>query len=149
MITKYEARGILISVGVMALILAYVGYDQSVKTDTTSKPDSDNRATVIVAEEEIDGENTALANAIIEASTQKGELTQLVIKDIKIGEGDQVVKEGDTLTVDYIGATQDGVQFDSSYGRGTPFVFTVGDGLVIEGWEKGLIGMKAGGQRIL
>lgn len=52
------------------------------------------------------------------------------------------------MTVHYIGTTQDGVRFDSSYERGTPFIFTVG-GEGYRGWEKGLIGMKVGGQRIL
>ena len=41
------------------------------------------------------------------------------------------------------------MKFDSSYERGEPFSFTLGKGTVIEGWEKGLIGMKVGGQRIL
>ncbi|KXK00183.1 MAG: FK506-binding protein [Parcubacteria bacterium OLB19] len=33
--------------------------------------------------------------------------------------------------------------------RGEPFVFKVGQGMVIEGWEQGVVGMKVGGQRIL
>ncbi len=44
---------------------------------------------------------------------------------------------------------QDGTEFDSSYNRNTPFSFTVGEGRVIQGWEKGLLGMKVGGQRVL
>ena len=67
---------------------------------------------------------------------------------MRIGSGLEV-KKGDVLTVHYVGTTQDGVKFDSSYDRGTPFIFTVGKGEVIAGWEEGLVGMRVGGQRIL
>lgn len=59
------------------------------------------------------------------------------------GSGDQVVKSGDTITVDYTGVLEDGTQFDSSIGR-APFTFTIGQGSVIQGWDEGLIGMKVG-----
>ena len=43
----------------------------------------------------------------------------------------------------------DGKEFDSSYRRGTPFVFRVGTGAVIKGWDEGIVGMKEGGERTL
>jgi FKBP-type peptidyl-prolyl cis-trans isomerase FkpA len=62
---------------------------------------------------------------------------------------------GDSLTVDYTGwifdpakADDKGLQFDTSIGR-TPFVFTLGTGSVIKGWDQGLVGMKVGGIRRL
>ncbi len=54
---------------------------------------------------------------------------------------------GDQVTVDYTGWLEDGTKFDSSLDRGTPFVFTLGEGKVIEGWDKGLLGMKVGETR--
>jgi len=64
------------------------------------------------------------------------------------GSGEQIVKSGDTVTVDYTGILENGTQFDSSIGR-EPFTFTVGQGKVIQGWDQGLIGMKIGEERKL
>lgn len=62
---------------------------------------------------------------------------------------------GRRLTVNYTGWLYDpaqpenkGRQFDSSAGR-SPFVFTLGAGQVIRGWDTGVVGMKVGGQRRL
>ena len=43
----------------------------------------------------------------------------------------------------------DGSKFDSSRDRGTPFQFTLGQGNVIAGWDKGLVGMCVGEKRVL
>ncbi|MCA9355820.1 FKBP-type peptidyl-prolyl cis-trans isomerase [Candidatus Kaiserbacteria bacterium] len=72
----------------------------------------------------------------------------MVIDDVKLGVGDEV-KKGDTVSVHYVGTLQNGQEFDNSKKRGDPFEFIVGKGMVIEGWDKGLVGMKVGGQRIL
>jgi len=60
-----------------------------------------------------------------------------------------VAKSGDKLVVHYVGKLTDGTVFDSSVARGTPFEFVIGKGTVIRGWEKGLIGMKAGERKTL
>lgn len=75
-------------------------------------------------------------------------VTELQIVDEKIGTGDEAVV-GKTITVNYAGKLTDGTEFDSSYGRGTPFSFKLGAGQVIEGWDKGFAGMKVGGKRKL
>ena len=49
----------------------------------------------------------------------------------------------------YTGTLKDGTKFDSSVDRGQPFEFTIGNGMVIQGWEEGLIGMKVGEKRKL
>ncbi|MDD3647325.1 MAG: FKBP-type peptidyl-prolyl cis-trans isomerase [Candidatus Dojkabacteria bacterium] len=69
-------------------------------------------------------------------------------EDLEIGNGEEV-KNGDTVRVHYTGTLIDGTKFDSSVDRNEPFEFTVGAGGVIEGWEKGLIGMKVEGKRKL
>lgn len=70
------------------------------------------------------------------------------VEDIVVGSGDPAVA-GDTLTVHYIGTLESGQVFDDSYGRGEPYVFRLGAGTVIQGWDLGLVGMRVGGKRRL
>lgn len=70
------------------------------------------------------------------------------IVDVKVGTGPRV-KSGDTVDVHYVGRLADGTVFDSSKPRGTPFSFVVGRGMVIRGWDIGLVGMQVGGVRQL
>lgn len=63
---------------------------------------------------------------------------------IQESNSDQVAKSGDVVSVHYTGTFEDGSKFDSSLDRGTPFSFKIGAGMVIRGWEEGLVGMKVG-----
>jgi cyclophilin family peptidyl-prolyl cis-trans isomerase len=75
--------------------------------------------------------------------------TELVITDLTEGTGEPA-KEGDTLFVNYVGVrSEDGTEFDNSFDRGQPISVVLGSGGVIDGWEQGLIGAKAGGRRQL
>ncbi|EDO40282.1 predicted protein, partial [Nematostella vectensis] len=57
--------------------------------------------------------------------------------------------KGDSLHMHYTGKLEDGTEFDSSIPRGEPFVFTLGTGQVIKGWDQGLLNMCAGEKRKL
>lgn len=74
----------------------------------------------------------------------------LVVKDLVVGKGAEA-KGGDALTVRYVGVSYaTGKQFDASWGKpGNMFPLTLGQGGVIPGWDKGIVGMKAGGRREL
>lgn len=72
----------------------------------------------------------------------------LQIEDIEVGTGDEAVK-GSEITVHYSGWLADGTQFDSSIERKQPLSFVLGEGMVIQGWDKGFDGMKVGGKRKL
>ncbi|KAK0241727.1 hypothetical protein EDD85DRAFT_820128 [Armillaria nabsnona] len=71
----------------------------------------------------------------------------LKIKDSKIGTGPQA-KKGNTIQMRYIGKLTSGKIFDSNT-KGKPFSFRLGSGEVIKGWDQGLVGMQAGGERVL
>jgi peptidylprolyl isomerase len=74
---------------------------------------------------------------------------KLVVKDIVVGKG-RAAKKGDQLSMQYVGVTfDDGQEFDSSWDSGTPFDLTLGQGMVIKGWDQGLVGIKSGGRREL
>jgi peptidylprolyl isomerase len=74
---------------------------------------------------------------------------ELIVKDIVIGKG-RAAKKGDKLSMQYVGVLfKSGEQFDASWDNGSPFDFVLGQGNVIKGWDKGLIGIKPGGRREL
>ncbi|MFZ1850851.1 MAG: FKBP-type peptidyl-prolyl cis-trans isomerase [Nitrosomonas sp.] len=92
----------------------------------------------------------AIAPQIVLANT--GELQKT---DVKVGTGEEA-EIGKTVNVHYTGWLYDenapdkkGKKFDSSYDRKEPFSFMLGAGRVIKGWDKGVQGMKVGGQRTL
>lgn len=72
----------------------------------------------------------------------------MTIEELKLGAGAEAVK-GKKVSVHYVGTLTTGAKFDSSRDRGAPFGFTLGAGQVIEGWDKGVAGMKVGGLRRL
>jgi peptidylprolyl isomerase len=77
--------------------------------------------------------------------------TKLVVKDLIKGHG-KAARPGDQITVNYVGALySNGKVFDSSWKRHQPYTTTLasGAGGVIEGWVKGIAGMRVGGRREL
>jgi peptidylprolyl isomerase/FKBP-type peptidyl-prolyl cis-trans isomerase FkpA len=75
-------------------------------------------------------------------------VTELKIEDTKVGTGAEAVA-GKSVTVHYTGWLTNGTKFDSSKDRGEPFLFRLGAGEVIKGWDQGVVGMKVGGVRKL
>ncbi|MFJ4965066.1 FKBP-type peptidyl-prolyl cis-trans isomerase [Streptomyces sp. NPDC088729] len=68
------------------------------------------------------------------------------LKTEVISEGDGAkLKNGDAIQVNYLGQAWDSTKpFDNSFDRKTPFDLTLGAGMVIQGWDKGLVGQKVG-----
>ncbi len=101
--------------------------------------------------------NLAFAESQISQKEMKLEknITSLIIKDTIVGNGRQAEK-GLAVTVHYTGWLYDpnqkdgkGKKFDSSLDRNDPFVFNLGGGQVIRGWDDGVDGMKIHGKRTL
>jgi FKBP-type peptidyl-prolyl cis-trans isomerase len=73
----------------------------------------------------------------------------LGIEDLVMGAGPGV-ESGWTISVLYEGTLLDGTVFDSTNSRrNAPFKVAIGKGMVIKGWEEGLLGMQVGGKRRL
>jgi FKBP-type peptidyl-prolyl cis-trans isomerase len=73
--------------------------------------------------------------------------TDLEIEDIVVGDGAEA-KPGGTVTVHYLGVDFDsGEEFDSSWSRGQSISFPLTS--LIEGWKRGIPGMRVGGRRKL
>ena len=89
------------------------------------------------------------------AKKEAANVTKLIKIDMKKGKG-ETATAGREVAVHYTGWLYDatvagnrGKKFDSSLDRGAPIKFPLGAGMVIDGWEQGLEGMKVGGQRTL
>ncbi len=76
----------------------------------------------------------------------------LEYEDTIVGSGELATK-GQSVTVHYTGWLYNngvqGAKFDSSKDRNDPFVFSLGAGMVIRGWDEGVAGMQVGGARTL
>jgi len=73
----------------------------------------------------------------------------LKIETTKAVQCDRKTRNGDKIFVHYRGSLTDGTEFDSSYNRGYPLSFTLGRGMVIQGWDLGLLDMCIWEQRRL
>jgi FKBP-type peptidyl-prolyl cis-trans isomerase len=71
---------------------------------------------------------------------------QLLIEVLVEGSG-EAIQNGQTAVVHYTGTLTDGKVFDSSIPRNEPFEVVLGKGMVIQGWDIGLLGMKKGEKR--
>lgn len=72
----------------------------------------------------------------------------LAYVDLVVGNG-AAPTTGKPVKVHYTGWLENGTKFDSSVDRGEPFVFTIGTGQVIPGWDEGVMSMRVGGKRKL
>lgn len=99
----------------------------------------------------VSGERAQTAETAVNKNNTKPmeQATELKVEITQEGTGDRVTKKGDTIGVHYTGMLTDGTKFDSSLDRGEPFEFQLGAGMVIRGWDEGLVGMKVGEKRRL
>jgi FKBP-type peptidyl-prolyl cis-trans isomerase len=129
----------LLVVPLLLLSTAACGSDDKASDSTSSKPSASTKGGVpaITAGAKF-GEKPTLA---------KGEGAppeELKTKVISEGDGAKL-KNGDAIQVNYLGQSWDSTKpFDNSFDRKEPFDLTLGAGMVIQGWDKGLVGQKVG-----
>ncbi|HVS15254.1 MAG TPA: FKBP-type peptidyl-prolyl cis-trans isomerase [Thermoanaerobaculia bacterium] len=69
-------------------------------------------------------------------------------QDLEVGDGEEA-RPGMMAQMHYTGWLADGTRFQSSLDSGRPFSFQLGRGQVIQGWDRGVVGMREGGRRKL
>ena len=109
-------------------------------------PEDPNPTLFAMAKEKSNPGGSVLGGSL-ESSSPQVTASGLSITELVQGDGAEA-KTGQKVTVNYIGMLENGKEFDSSYGRG-PFLFSLGAGQVIKGWDEGVAGMKVGGKRKL
>lgn len=130
----------LVAAVLAPLLIASCGGDSASSVDATEAPDELTLDTV-ASEDPLEVDEPA-----VEIPSEIP--TELVITDLVEGTG-AAAATGDTVYVYYVGVLSvDGTRFDGNFG-GDPFPVTLGQGRVIQGWDEGLIGIKAGGRRQL
>ncbi len=141
----------VLSASIAGLLLLASCSKQPVESGSSAENDSELESRVSALESTVDLmlDNPEIAKIKKEypaaQSTDSG-LHYIVTKE---GSGDATPKVGDSVTAHYKGTLLNGVKFDSSYDRGEPFVFQVGLGRVIKGWDEAFLDMKKGEKRTL
>lgn len=124
----HKYLGVAAALVAVAMFVLFIGFGEPLENSLVSTNMQDDQ--VAAVGEAVDGDE------------------KLRIEEVEVGTG-AAAEAGDVVSVHYTGALlADGTVFDSSRNR-EPIQFTLGSGQVIEGWEKGLVGMQEGGKRIL
>lgn len=146
-LTTYELVGIVVSIVVAVVVLGMLrGFPTLDGTELIGE--AEQPSDIVFVDPSAEDQSAALARAIVDGSTRDGDIRSIIAQDPVVGAGREV-RAGDTVTVHYIGLVKDGGQFDDTYERDAPFSFTIGAGEAIDGLERGVVGMKEGGERIL
>jgi FKBP-type peptidyl-prolyl cis-trans isomerase len=117
------------------------------KTETTSTSSTTTSATITPSTT-----SAAPGGGAAGGATEGGKVHKLPsglqYEDLVVGSG-KMAEAGMNVSVNYTGWRTDGFKFDSSYDRGEPIKFQLGNGEMIKGWDEGVKGMRIGGKRKL
>jgi peptidylprolyl isomerase len=136
-------KKLLLIIGIcLALLVAGCGSDSSTTSDSSAASTEEAAAS---QETKSTKKKTKPKVTVPKGAPPK----ELVTKDLEEGTGAEA-KAGDVVAMNYVGVNyKTGKEFDASWSRGEPFIFTLGAGEVIPGWDQGIEGMKVGGRREL
>jgi peptidylprolyl isomerase len=142
---------------VLALGAAACGEDDDEPAAGSGADSGEQAATPAPTEAPATGDVDALVASVSKDLKAKPEFAapsgeppaELVAEDVVKGKGPEA-KAGDNITMQYVGVSwSTGEQFDASWDRNEAFPFQLGAGMVIPGWDQGIVGMRKGGRRIL
>ena len=141
---------LLAALTALALALAACGDDENGGGGEASGTNAATSETTAPEEESAPAEISTNLEAKPEIGKPTGDPpAELVKEDIVVGKGRRA-KEGDTVTVHYVGVNfSTGDQFDASWDGGQPATFQLAQGQLIDGWVQGMKGMRVGGRRKL
>jgi hypothetical protein len=129
--------------------------DDDTTTTTARRTTSTPRPTGLDPGFEPTEEQVAIANEVLERDAPEVEGTDedvapdaLDVTTVIDGEGPGA-EVGDLVVAHYAGVLADGTPFDDSWSRQQPFELQLGAGMVITGWDEGLVGAQAGERRRL
>jgi peptidylprolyl isomerase len=133
-------RGLITAVVLGALVLG---------ASACGGSNSDDATATTITDVSLVPTSTPASREIPEVQIPEEIPTELTITDLVNGSGPEAT-EGTLVVLDYVGVrTATGEMFDNSYQRGQPFDVVLGRGMVIRGWETGLIGVQVGTRRQL
>lgn len=138
--------GVVVAVLSALALSGAVIIQQIIANQTASQTNQDTSQAAALACTDSDLEPTYAAPT---AYIPSQPVTSLQTTDLTVGNG-QTAKAGDCLVAKYYGTlASNGTKFDENYTTPNAFAFRLGQGQVIQGWDKGLVGMKVGGERRL
>jgi len=133
-----------LSILALAALLAACGAQAPVSSETTSAPANAPTSAPTT------GAAPAPTSAAGPAGQENSVTTASGLQFIELVPGaGELAKPGDLVKVHYRGTLADGTEFDSSYGRGEPIEFVLGQGQVIPGWDEGVAMLRKGGKATL
>jgi FKBP-type peptidyl-prolyl cis-trans isomerase len=96
------------------------------------------------------GSSLIASSATVNNSIENKNMSDVKVQDVTVGTGASV-ENGMLVSVNYVLKLDNGalIQDSKLVNGGKPFQYIAGAGQLIQGWEKGVEGMKVGGKRIL
>jgi len=154
--TARATRFLAVGLTGAALLFAGCGGDDDNSSETAAASTSTAAETTSTTPTTAEPAATAIRNPFsnpartpVHGAHAGARVDQLIVKDVKVGDGEELYA-GDTATVDYYGTIyQTGRRFDSSWDRRETADFPVDRGGVIFGFFQGLQGMRVGGRRTI
>ncbi len=125
--------GYVIAISVL-ILFSFMFMSGSKKDNTESTNKSANNPSNVNPKSNVDINNKV-------STTQTN---NKLLKEITSNGVGEVAKDGDIVSVNYVGKLTNGTEFDNSYKRGQPIEFNLGSGQVIKGWDEGIKDMKIG-----
>lgn len=149
--TFSKAALVLIGLSILGLGISQAFFkngDEATSSDIETASNSEQDPSEVKVAPESNSLTNSETNNNAGQSAPQEQPPRLQTKDLKAGSTKQVV-EGSKVSFNIIVKLQDGKVVFDSYKEGRPWQGTIGDGSLINGIDRGLLGMFQGGKRAL